>query len=217
MMDVLQPPTDNLYKFLAVSGVVLFIAGMFGPLVLFQQTGMEYLEQLRGSEELQVQEKFTNERLETLKQRELQATEEKKKLQKRLDGLKAAPNSPEVDKLEGRIKEANREIESITDSAHDLSLNLALKRAQTNYEETVSVNRRAISRLVLRVGWIIGLIGAATSIIGFRRWYKRLQKFQDRVVAKEAEAKLGTNAANEEKQVVQPDQPASENVPELVK
>jgi len=217
MMDVLQPPTDNLYKFLAVSGVVLFIAGMFAPLVLFQQTGMEYLEQLRGSEELQVQEKFTNERLETLKQRELQATEEKKKLQKRLDGLKAAPNSPEVDKLEGRIKETNREIESIADSAHDLSLNLALKRAQTNYEETVSVNRRAISRLVLRVGWIIGLIGAATSIIGFRRWYKRLQKFQDRVVAKEAEAKLGTNAANEEKQAVQPAQPARENVPEAVK
>src|SRR5690349_2470164 len=105
MMDVFQPPTDNLYKFMAVSGIVLIVAGVLGPPVFFQQTGMEYLAQLRGSEELRVQEKFTNERFKTLKNREDQARDQKDKLQKRLDGLKAPPNSPEVEKLEGRSEE----------------------------------------------------------------------------------------------------------------
>lgn len=217
MMDVFQPPTDNLYKFMAVGGIVLIVAGVLGPPVFFQQTGMEYLAQLRGSEELRVQEKFTNEQLETLKLREQQAKDQKDKLQKRLEALKAPPNSSEVEKLEGRIKEANHEIESIADSAHDLSLNLELKRAQTNYEETVSVNRLAMSRLFVLVGWVAGIVGAGISIIGFRRWYKRLQKFQDQVVAKEAEAKLGANAANEQIQMVQPNQPTRDNLPEPAK
>jgi hypothetical protein len=217
MMNVFQPPTDNLYKFMAVSGIVLIVAGVLGPPVFFQPTGIEYLAQLRGSEELQVQEKFTNERLETLKQRGLQAIEEKKRLQKRLDGLKATPNSPAVDKLEGRIKEANHEIESTADAAHDLSLNLALKRAQIRYEETVSINRRRTARLFLLLGWGAGLTGIFFSFVGFRRWYKRLQQFQDRVVAKEAEAKLAINKANERNQVVQPNQPIEDNVPEPAK
>jgi cytoskeletal protein RodZ len=121
--------------------------------------------------------------------------------------MNAGSNSTEVDKLEGLIREANREIESIADSSHDLSLNLALKRAQVNSEETVSFNRRRDSRVAIQVGAIAVLLGFVASLVGFWLWYKKLQRFQDRVVAKEAEDKLAPAVAN--KQIEQAPPPAN--------
>jgi hypothetical protein len=205
MMDLLKPPTDNLYKFIAVSGVVLIVAGLAYPPVFFHQTGMEYLTQVRSSKELEVHEKFIKERLETLNLRQQQAIDEKTKLQKRLNELNSAARSTEVDKLEGRIKEANREIESIADASHELKLNLALKQAQTESEETVSLNNRRDSRLIILVGWGAALFGLFFAGLGFRLWHKRLQKFQDQLVEKEATAKLATNTADEQSEPVRPD------------
>jgi hypothetical protein len=213
MMSIFTPPTDNLYKFLAVSGVVLIVAGAYYPPVFFRQTGMEYLEQLRGSKELEVQEEFGKERLETLELREQQALDQKNKLQKRLAELKSSSNSTEVDKLEGRVKEANREIESIVDSASELRLNLAMKRAQVKHEETVSINGRRDSRLVLIVGGVGVLIGIFFAVAGFCLWYKKVQRFQDRVVTKETRTKVAT-VANEQIKSTQLNQPTKDNVPE---
>ena len=198
-MSIFTPPTDNLYKFVALSGIVLFLAGFLIPPVSFQETGMEYLKQLRGSDELQVQERFVNQRLETLKLRERQATDERDKLQKRLVELNAASNSTEVEKLEGRIKEANREVQSIADASYELSLSLELKRAQVNFEDTVSFNRTRDSRVFLVGGWIVGLIGFFIAPIGFVLWYKKLQRHQDLMCAKEAQDKLA--AAPPDKQI----------------
>ena len=227
-MDI-TPPTDNLYKFMAVGGLVLIIAGVTVPPVFFQQTGFEYLAQLRGSDELKVHQEFARQRQETLNHREQQARDEKQKLQKRLDELNSSSNSADVEKLEGRIKETNREIESIEDATHELQLNLALKQAQIRYEDTVSFNRRYISRFFLFLGWIVGLLGIFISFIGFRRWYKRYQKYQDLLAAKEAEAKLAapieTNKKSEEKRpappvevaVSKPAEPTPVNVPQPTK
>lgn len=190
---------------------------------------MEYLAQLRGSDELRVHEEFVKQRLEVLKLREQQAIDEKNKLQQRLDGLNAASNSTEVEKLEGRVKEANREIQSIADSSRELSFNLELKRAQVKSEETVSVNRSRDSRVLLVLGWIVGIIGAILAVTGFRLWYKRLQWFQDRAVVKEAEGTkeaedtkptediLAADAANKQIEQSQSNQPAPVKLPEPIK
>jgi hypothetical protein len=178
---------------------------------------MEYLAQLRSSDELEVHEKFINQRLETLKVREQQAINEKNKLQKRLDGLNSVSDSAEVDRLEGRIKEANREIESIADSSHELSLNLALKRAQIKYEETVSFNGRRDARVVLVLGWFLGVIGAALAIVGFPLWYKKLQRYQDRVVKKEAEDKLSAAPAKQQVEQEPSNKPHQAKLPEPAK
>lgn len=215
-MSIFTPPTDNLYKFMALSGIVLIIAFIV-PLLFFHQTGMEYLEQVRGSKELEVQEKFVNQRLETLKLRDKEAKDEKQELQKRLAGLNPASNSTEIDKLEVRIKEANREIDSIADSSYELSLNLALKQAQVNSEETVSLNRRRDSRVAIVVGAIWVILGFFLSVFGFPLWYIKLQRHQDRVVKKEAEDKLASAAANKQIEQMPPNEPPQANVPQPAK
>ncbi len=109
MIDLLKPPTDNLYKFQAVGGIALMVAGLIFPILFFLQTGMEYLAELRGRDEFKVHETFTKERLKTLKDREQQAVREKNELEQRLNQLTSAPvvsgNSVEIEKLESRIKQ----------------------------------------------------------------------------------------------------------------
>lgn len=206
MTDIFTPPTDNLYKFMAVSGIVLVLAGVIAPPLFFLQAGMEYIAQRRGSDELRAHEEFVAQRLKTLELREQRARDEKINLQQRLEGLNSVSNSSEVDKVQGLIKEVNRELESIADSSDELTLNLALKRAQIKYEDTVSTNRRFLSRLFLLIGFVAGLVGVFISFVGFRRWYKRLQQFQDRVTAKEAEDKLAVTAAREQIKKTSPKQ-----------
>jgi hypothetical protein len=210
-------PTDNLYKFMAVSGLAFIVAGIVVPSSFFRATRMESVAVLRGSKELEVQEKFTNQRLGTLKLREQEAIDRKNRLHQRLEGMNSASNSTEVDKLEGQIKEANREIESIADSSHELSLNLALKRAQLNSEEMVSIDQRRDSWLFLGVGAIGVLLGIVVSSLGFGLWFKRLQQFQDREAADKAEAVLAVNAMNEQNVPTQPNQPTQVNVTEPAK
>lgn len=197
MMDLLKPPTDNLYKFQAVGGIALIVAGLIFPVLFFLQTGMEYLAQLRGRDEFNVQETFTKERLKALKDREQQAVREKNELEQRLNQPTSAStvsgNSGEIEKLESRIKETNRQIESIADASHEASLDLELKRAQVKNAETVIFNRRRDSRYLLVVGLVIIGIGLYYLFVGFRRWGKRLQRFQDIIVEKEAKEALDAN------------------------
>lgn len=208
MMSLFTPPTDNLYKFVALSGIVLIVAGLTIPPVFFHQTGMEYLAQLHDSKEFEVQEKFVNERLPILDGRKEQVLNQKDNLQQRLDRLKSASPSTEVDKVEGQIKEANHEIEKIEDSSHELTLNLELKRAQIKYEETVSANRLSLSRLFLMLGFGAVIFGICISILGFTLWYKKLQRYQDRKVTEEAKIKSADDSTDEQNK---PPEPAPHN------
>jgi hypothetical protein len=216
MMSLFTPPTDNLYKFMALAGVVL-IAAFAVPLVIFHQAGTEYLDQLRGSKELAVQERFTKDRLGMLEGRKQQVLDQKNKLQNRLDGLKAASTTTGADKLEGQIREANSEIEKIDDASHELSLSLALKRAQVEQEETVSYNRSRDSRALMLVGALGVLLGLFLSSFGFFLWYKKLQRYQDRLVTKEVEIKTADDATNKQIKCPPSAQPIPANVPEHAK
>jgi hypothetical protein len=175
---------------MAVGGIVLFVAGFFVPLTFFRQSGMEYLAYLKGSDELKVHEKFTKLRLETLERRRQQAADEKDNLQRRLiklDSSNASGNDVEIEKLENRIKEADRQIESIVDASYQATLEFELKQIQTKSEETVSINQRRDSRLFIIAGWVIALLGALLTCTGLYRWNQRVQVFEDRKLKKEAD------------------------------
>lgn len=215
-MSPFTPPTDNLYKFLALFGLVLIVAFIF-PLVFFHKTGMDYLEQLRRSKEFNEHEQSVKQRLEALKFRQQQSQDRRSVLQKRLETMNSASNSTEVDKLEGLIKEVNREIESIDDSYNELSLNLALRRAQITYEETVNFNLRRDSRVYLYAGLFGVVVGSALSFFGFRLWYRKLQMYLDQIVKKEAEEKLSPALAKQPIEQGPPNEPAQAKVPDPAK
>jgi hypothetical protein len=43
-MDILKPPTDNLYKFIAISGLLIFLASFVFPQILYKEYAIKYAE-----------------------------------------------------------------------------------------------------------------------------------------------------------------------------
>jgi hypothetical protein len=43
-MDILKPPTDNLYKFIAISGLLIILASFVFPQILYKDYAMKFAE-----------------------------------------------------------------------------------------------------------------------------------------------------------------------------
>src|SRR6185295_11203044 len=104
MLDLIKPPTDNLYKFAAIFGLVLFVVGFVFPPWLFHQSGLELLKAVAGKEELAAHEEFALERIQQLETRKNQVETQLKQLQARLSALGSSGRRlGEIDKLESAI------------------------------------------------------------------------------------------------------------------
>lgn len=196
MIDLIKPPTDNLYKFAALFGLVLFVVGFVFPPWLFYQSSLEYLKSLAGDDELAVHKKFTEERNNILEARKEQVKLELDNLQKRLDNLASSKSnvSDEINRLESAIKDAKKQAETLEDTALESKLNLELKTAQARQQRTLGVNETRNSRLVMVVGWVIAFIGLLIAFAGFIIWYKRVQVRQDEILEMEAAARIVASA-----------------------
>ena len=190
MIDLIKPPTDNLYKFAAIFGLILIVVGFVFPPMLFYRSSLELLKSVAGEDELEAHQKFAVERNWILDERKMHVEAERNKLQQRLDNLAQSPRSAsvssEIDKLESAMKEARKEAESLEDASHEFNLNLELKKAQAKQQKTFSTNETGNSRFVMVIGWIIGFIGLFFASVGFIMWYKRVAVFQDKLLKKQA-------------------------------
>lgn len=190
MIDLIKPPTDNLYKFVAIFGLILIVVGFIFPPTLFYRSSLELLKSVAGEDELEAHQKFAVERNRIFNERKMQVAAERNKLQQRLDNLdqsqRNASVSSEIDKLEAAIKEARKEAESLEDASHEFNLNLELKKAQAKQQKTFSTNETGNSRFVMVIGWILGIIGLLLAFVGFIMWYKRVAVFQDKILKKQA-------------------------------
>lgn len=193
MTDSLKSSTESPHKFLAVGGILLATCSIIFPGLFFERASTGYLDERLARDQLQVYEKLTPERLATLDIRKQQAFNDKNNLEAQLDKLNPGPNVPAnssaVDKLETQLGEVKREIKSIEDESHQLSLDLELRRVNAKHEEDFSFNRRRNSRVFMVAGGIMAVIGLLISFMGCWQWRKRLRR-QPELIAKEAEPKL---------------------------
>jgi len=199
-MTDLVKPADNLYKFMLVGGIVLAICFIIFPVVFFQRASIGYLDERRAERELPVHEQFTKERLESLDRHKQEATAKKNELEAQLQrfnsGSNASGNSSEVDKLQSRLDEAERKIESIEKDSSELELNLELRRKNAEYEKDLGRNERRDSRVFMMAGGVTAFICLLISFMGFWQWRKPL-KLQARLIARQAEAKLGATTESD--------------------
>lgn len=205
IVDLIKPPTDNLYKFAAIFGLVLFVGGLVFPPWLFYQSSLELLKTVAGKDELAAHEKFAQERKQQLERRKNQAETELKQLQARLGNLASSGSSgsDEIDKLESAIKDANKRFETLEDAAYEFNLNLELKKAQVREQRTLSTNETRNARLVMVVGWVFAGFGVVMAFRGFRMWYRRVQVFQDKSLEMEVNSRNATSATRTDVEAVQ--------------
>lgn len=199
MIDLVKPPTDNLYKFIAVAGLVLMVLGLIYAPWLFYRSTWETLKSAEADAELEVHRKFAKERQKTLDERKQRVEAERDTLKKRIAQLVVANDknnnpaaSAEIDKLETRIRDTNAAADALTDAEHEKNLGLALKEAQAEHQRTVKVNESRNTRLIMWIGIPLAIAGLGVSVLGFRLWYKRITIFQDAIVVIQATSKITT-------------------------
>ena len=185
-MDFLKPPTDNLYKFQALAGLLIILISLVYPLWFFHKATLGYLAAENEEAQLTIQRRFTLARQDMLTKRKTAIAAERDDLRKRIDQLKTQATTTDLDKLTAQLKESIRSGEALEDAAHELALSLDLKQREMEYQRHVNDTERIISRAMIGVA-IIGLgIGLFYTSTGFRRWDERVQVYQDTILKKQA-------------------------------
>lgn len=162
----LTPPTDNLYKFLAISGILLVGLGLLNPGVMY----VEHTERLKERDDIIVDV--------------YRAQQESHRLLDRANRRRAL-----VDSLTESGQFSYDVQENYTDAAE------ALEEGNVEYAVQTERLRLANERieLWLRLGvfgpgfyiWIAQiLLGLLVALVGFILWYRRLQRYADLDVKK---------------------------------
>jgi hypothetical protein len=155
-------PTDNLYKFMAIAGLVLFIFGAYTCFSNIRQIETAVWQQEVAAQMIEREQEWMLSRLAEINA-EVDAAGSNDIAGR--DGQIA-----ELEEIQERLKEQN----SSLGEHHESLLNL-------EYENKWS--------FVIQFGGLIcATVGAWLSWFGFRLWYLRVQVFQDAALRKAAEA-----------------------------
>jgi len=177
-MEFPQIPTDNLYKFMALSGLALFIAFILIPgqkiLDLERQTA-----QLSGEYEiLQIE----------LSEREDEFSLVREKIVALKDKIKMVPENSHLKKSESSefLSELHA-VENAHQSAHEKLVQTNIFRAKTkakNKEMKVVADSIRVTNRALAFGALLGIF---LMTFGFRLWHQRVQLLQDRLLKLQVE------------------------------
>ena len=178
--DVPQPPTDNLYKFMAIAGLALFAASMSVPWHYAFNIKEELYKVMEAQEVLAVDLKHCTEKSHGFSQIITNSILSKKGL---------FTNSTE--KLQ--LTYSNDELKAMFVELEELRHSIDVKNAsgKINFERIKDYTRR--HRIFIWVITIGGALSGWLSIRGFRLWYVRIQIYQDKALRLSAQKQSKAN------------------------
>jgi len=184
MLNVPNFPTDNLYKFIAISGIVLLLVAVFYP--VYRRTEIRDEITLYNSEikKLSIEESKAKIKLYEIKN-DLNELEANANISKStvndsvisrvriLNGKKEIVDlSHKIDRLVYEWKDINREIE--------------LKSIEINTKSKLIDDKNLDIEEFDTAANILGPFSIFVMILGFLLWYTKTQKLQDKVLAEQA-------------------------------
>ena len=174
----LQPPTDNLYKFLAISGLLLFILSIVLPEWAIYNIRMQIIATEAESSALQF-EVSSLERQTTI-------------LESQVDSHLASQSSADAPTTRNAIDHhdkglAKRQLVELTGNLRKKLLDISVKNSQIEARVKTDKYMNSMIRRYLIVAVGASVIGFLLTVTGFHLWYFRLQRFLDHSVRSEAE------------------------------
>lgn len=207
MFDFLKPPTDNLYKFIALSGLLLLIVSLIAPgyaLVNLEWRRLAAVRELNMTRAEIEQSKAMRLEIDSakslvdaaLKEAEAAGLESdlanrEKTPSKKLKALKAAVEK--ISKANSNLSDAQKHLHEKMDPYAKLAEDINMRTIDNEYQGEVLESVGQMETLSEILGVIGGLIGTMVSIGGFALWYRKVQVFQDRILARGAKGVLGEN------------------------
>lgn len=182
-------PTDNMYKFLAITGLVIAIYAITIPYAKIQELERQNIVNL-GERELiilewsQLEELSENHKdnTENLTSRVFRLAEKNKKIPEALaNELK--------NKLYGTIEEKKELIQK----KH------LFKQKELQYNNKINLYdyNLKLTKSYTLIGWILGILGVFLSIFGFTLWHTRSQRHQDLIIKQQANELNNKNLTNQ--------------------
>jgi septal ring factor EnvC (AmiA/AmiB activator) len=167
-MNLPSIPTDNLYKFCAVSGVVLLLFGATYPVQKLFDT-QNNLDQVR------TEEKILSAQIADLREDFQRLNSDLESLDKDTTAAEANPGAADVPSLRARSAAAGTTLSAVkTQGRHLAIINI---RQQGNFEHLTHLIQRLWLYLAAAAIFMLG--GLQLAFFGFRRWYYRVQKPAD--------------------------------------
>ena len=169
-------PTDNLYKFLALSGLTVFIFGMYIGISTYKEQKKRWLDHYTEYVLIAEELDWIERDLSILESRQKEAdigqpnnlTEEDNKTT--IEDIKKTP-SKYVEILSANLSKIKDKVKNISE-----------KFISSTHEHTYLEMEDNWVNFIVIASVIISLCGLVVSIIGFRLWYVRVQVHLDKKV-----------------------------------
>jgi len=184
-MEIPTPPTDSLYKFAAIGGIILMVAALY----ISYRTVHDLRErEAKLKTEMMVREVDLEERKERRKEnaegihRILEATEQ---LEKEVDQL---PSRPPASALEGEKKKSaliRADLQTLrVAEAREVANREALSRQLATLEGNSEAMGRSLPdfELIQIICGCLGCFGALCTVWGFKDWRQKIQGPQDELL-----------------------------------
>lgn len=184
-MNLPNLPTDNLYKFIALTGVILLIISIFYP---------EY-QRKTLRDEIEVY----NGEVRKLSLEKTKSTEKQKELIKRIAILDEKSNCNfqsivndsiivRTQIIEGpkELIELSKEIDKLIEEYTQLIRDFDLKSLEISTKLALINNKKNDLLEINEVTYFFGPFSLLIALIGFLLWYEKTQKFQDKVLKEQA-------------------------------
>lgn len=173
-MQLPNIPTDNLYKFLSISGLWIFLVFMFIPHYFIHIT-------LDKKRDLELSNTILNIELESL-------TTESIEIESAIEIVEKIDIKGDVD-ASGNLINIVSKLESrnikVMESLKELQIARAKQKAELNESEYYIAKLAWFSS----IQWYGTIFGGFMSLIGFISWYFIIQRIEDKLRAKQVEKK----------------------------
>lgn len=208
MFDFLKPPTDNLYKFIALTGLLLLVVSVALPAYALYALEIKRLEakrevnitkdEIENSKVMKLLVESAQQKMDAAKTAGEAANENLKLAQ-----ISKGTSSQRLKRLEEAKAEVQKALIHLQETTSDFS-----KKADEYFKQVTLVTRRTVdneyqvevmdsialaafySKFLLFAGVSLGL---TLSVFGFILWYRKVQVFEDRVLTKAAAEALSEN------------------------
>lgn len=181
-MDMPTVPTDNLYKFMAIVGLLMVAAGLLVPAYV----ELEYIK-IKTRYDAAMQD--YDRRFKIMKdEAEWNSTLHKIISEAREAGIKAMPNQTAKEKQRALAADAKaaKEAEALTAEGKKIleQIEALLHEMAPQAEQAALSDYLRLVRLVVRIVGVVFVIGGGIlAAFGFRLWFVRLQRPLDKQVA----------------------------------
>jgi hypothetical protein len=190
-MEVLKPPTDTIYKFLAISGLLIFLSSLTSPIWMFQKLDALQVEHLRDLQILNLDATTWKEAWEDVQKASEKHSTAHKRVQETFDDFMKSKSSTSKTAVQNSLTKAvvaYDEFQIKSKEFEEKVLKWNKQSADVEYKGNLfEVTEHSVQLMAdyCLLGILVGLI---MTISGFILWYKRTQKLEDLILKKRAEA-----------------------------